>query len=292
MSTEVSTDLVAVQRPLWLPQSLAEIEHMANVMATAKLVPQWFQKSPGDCMLVIRLGMLWDMDPFMLAQECFSINGKLMPSGKLAAAVINSRGRLAERLFYEYSGEGDGRTIKVVGRLATESRPRDVEVRFKDARTANEQWKKQPDQQLMYSGARTWGRRHVPELLLGVTFVEEADAFTPLAPRPLNELPKIQTPQASTAPEATTAEVIDHETGEITTVIKPYTIEGKTWADFLTPMTAAILQCATIDDYDEWVRLNQDTLLKLKETKPDLYKLFDTNIEAKHAALIAKMEQT
>jgi hypothetical protein len=282
---------VAVHRQAaWLPQSYAEVERMAVDMADAKLIPEHFRKSRGDCMQVIRLALVWEMDPFMLAQECYAISGRLMPSGKLAAAVINSRGNLAERLNYEYSGEGETRAIKVFGRLDGEDKAREVEVKFKDAKTANEQWKKQPDQQLMYAGARTWGRRHVPELMLGVTFYEEADAI-PLAPRMINDLPQIQTPQASTAPADAATEVIDQETGEVTTVIKPYPIEAKTWADFLTPMTAAILQCPTIAEYDEWVQLNQETLLKLKEAKPDLFKVFDKNIEAKLAELNAKYQQ-
>jgi hypothetical protein len=287
MNTEIA---VHRQQSAILPQNYAEVERMATDMADAKLVPEHFKKSRGDCMALIRLALVWEMDPFMLAQECYAINGRLMPSGKLAAAVINSRGHLAERLNYEYSGEGDSRAIKVIGRLEGEDKPREVEVKFKDARTQNEQWKRQPDQQLMYAGARTWGRRHVPELLLGVTFIEEADAI-PLAPRVVNELPQIQTPAAATAPALAMHEVIDPETGEIDTVYQPYKIEAKTWADFLEPMTASILQCPTIKDYDEWITLNQETLLKLRESKPDLYRLFEKNIEAKLAELQAKHEQ-
>ncbi|MBR0879662.1 hypothetical protein ACVMGC_001064 [Bradyrhizobium barranii subsp. barranii] len=282
-----STELV-VQRPAWLPQSYAEVERMAIDMAEAKMVPTHFQKSRGDCMQVIRLGLVWEMDPFMLAQECYSINGRLMPSGKLAAAVINARGNLAERLNYEYSGEGDSRAIKVIGRLQGEDKPREVEVKLKSVLTKNEQWQKQPDQQLMYAGARTWGRRHVPELLLGVTFYEETDAFPPQAPRLINDLPKIATPPLARSMD----ELVDPETGEVLESETPRKIEGvKTWADFLEPMTAAILQCADINEYDRWIMLNQDTLLKLKESKPELYKLFDDNIDAKRAELTAKMEE-
>ena len=181
--------------------------------------------------------------------------------------------------------------LRLIIRLASESKPRQVEVKYKDAKTANEQWKKQPDQQLMYAGARTWGRRHVPELMLGVTFAEEADAFTPLPMRSLNELPKIQTPHATTAPARSMDEVIDPETGEVTEVARPYKIEAKTWADLIGPLTDAILNCRSIGEYDEWITANQDALLKMKETKPDLYKLFEKNIDAKRAELNAKYEQ-
>jgi hypothetical protein len=277
----MTTDLVLHRRPnALLPQNYAEAIAMATDMAEAKMIPTHFQKARSDCMALIRLGIVWEMDPYMLAQECYSINGKLMPSGKLAAAVINARGNLAERLSYEYSGEGDSRAITVRGRIDGEDKARDVEVKFKDAKTANDQWKKQPDQQLMYSGARTWGRRHVPELLLGVTFYEEADAMAPQPPRVVSDLPKIQG-----APPLTgeTREVIDHETGEVTEVTgqAPYTIEAKTWAGFMEPMTAAILSCRNFAEYDGWMQANQETLIKLKETKPELYQIFDKSVAAK-----------
>lgn len=295
-----STDIV-IQGSAWLPQNYAEVERMATDMAEAKLVPAQFQKSRGDCMQVIRLALVWEMDPFMLAQECYAISGRLMPSGKLAAAVINARGKLAERLNYEYSGEGEERVITVSGRLESEAVPRTVTIRLKDAKTANEQWKKQPDQQLMYAGARTWGRRHVPELLLGVTFYEEADAIPPQAPRVVRDLPKIQTPRGTTTAFAEADEIpgvksrkiaiVDPDTGEVLELTKPYKIEPKSYTDFVSQLTEAILHCESIAEYDQWVTLNQETLLKLKEKWPDPYKLFEKNIEVKHEELTAKWQE-
>src|SRR3974390_2388418 len=134
----MSTDVV-VHAPSPFMRSFAEVKEMAEIMATAKLVPAHFQKSPGDCILVIRLADHWGMDPFMLAQECFNRDGKLMPSGKLAAGVINAKGKLAARLNYDYTGEGDTREVRVFARFASEDKPREVSVKFKDAKTANEQ---------------------------------------------------------------------------------------------------------------------------------------------------------
>jgi RecT family len=160
-----------------VPENIAEAMKLADVMASAKLVPAALQKSPADCLMVIQQAMRWDMDPFAVAQECSVIQGKLMHSGKLVAAVVNARGNLTQRLWFEYSGEGDNRTITVSGQLQGEHQPRVVEVVFKNARTANSMWQKQPDQQLMYHGARVWARRHTPELMLGVWSEEEFDAI-------------------------------------------------------------------------------------------------------------------
>lgn len=172
-----------------VPENMAEAMKLAELMASAKLVPAALQKSPADCLMVIQQAIRWDMDPFAVAQECSVIQGKLMHSGKLVAAVVNARGNLIQRLSFEYSGDGDNRTITVSGQLQGEPQPRVVEVVFKNARTANTMWQKQPDQQLMYHGARVWARRHTPELMLGVWSEEEFDDIPVQHRRPLPPAP-------------------------------------------------------------------------------------------------------
>ena len=162
-----------------VPSNMAEAMRLAEMMATAKLVPVALQKSPADCLMVIQQAIRWDMDPFAVAQECSVIQGKLMHSGKLVAAVVNARGNLADRLSFSYEGEGDNRTITVTGRLQGEVSPRTVDVKLSEAKTANRMWTTQPDQQLMYHGTRVWARRHTPELMLGVYSPEEFDAKLP-----------------------------------------------------------------------------------------------------------------
>jgi hypothetical protein len=154
---------------------MAEAMRLAEMMATAKLVPVALQKSPADCLMVIQQAIRWDMDPFAVAQECSVIQGKLMYSGKLVAAVVNARGNLTDRLSFSYEGEGDNRTITVTGRLQDELSPRTISVRLSEAKTNNKVWQTQPDQQLMYHGTRMWARRHMPELMLGVYSPEEFD---------------------------------------------------------------------------------------------------------------------
>ena len=159
-----------------VPSSMEQAMRLAEVMCKGKLVPQHLQGSPADCLLVIEQASRWGLSPFAVAQSTSVIQGKLMYEGKLVAAVINARGDLADKLRYEYSGTGDKRTIRVVGRLRGEDEPRDVTVELKDARTNNRVWQTQPDQQLMYHGVRVWARRHTPELMLGVWSPDEFDA--------------------------------------------------------------------------------------------------------------------
>jgi hypothetical protein len=151
----------------------ADEERLAHFMATARMIPPHLQKSTADCLLVIRQAIRWHMDPFAVAQECSSIQGKVMYGGKLVAAVINTHANLKEHLSYRYHGKGDARAVTVSGHIEGEEQPRTIRVALKDAKTTNKVWQTQPDQQLAYHGARVWARRHAPELMLGVYSPEE-----------------------------------------------------------------------------------------------------------------------
>jgi hypothetical protein len=201
-----------------VPDSMGEAIRLAELMATAKLVPQGLQKSPADCLMVVQQAVRWQMDPFAVAQECSVIQGRLMHTGKLVAAVVNARGNLTQRLSFEYSGDGDNRTIIVSGQLQGEPVPRTVEVILKNAKTQNKVWQTQPDQQLMYHGVRVWARRHTPELMLGVYSPEEFDDPAPAraeAKRPPIPAKNVMLPAVS---QQRTGH--DAETGEITESIE------------------------------------------------------------------------
>lgn len=160
------------------PANMEQAMKLAEMMSGAKLVPQHLQGKAADCLLVIEQASRWKMSPFAVAQCTSVIQGKLMYEGKLVAAVVNANGGLEERLSFDYTGEGENRKITVSGKFKGEKDPRTVDVIFKDVKTANSMWVKQPDQQLMYSGTRAWARRHAPELMLGVYSPEEFDQNT------------------------------------------------------------------------------------------------------------------
>lgn len=165
---------VAIQTSSMLvPTNIGDAMKLAEMMANAKLVPNHLQGKPADCLLVIEQASRWKMSPFAVAQCTSVIQGKLMYEGKLVAAVVNANGGLSERLSFKYDGVGENRKITVSGKFPGEQEARTVDVTFKDVKTANSMWLKQPDQQLMYSGTRAWARRHAPELMLGVYSPEE-----------------------------------------------------------------------------------------------------------------------
>jgi hypothetical protein len=160
-----------------------EAVKLAEIMATAKLVPTHLQKSPADCLLVIEQAIRWGMSPFAVAQATSIVSGKLMFEGKLVAAAIQGSGVIHGNLNYVYKGEGDKREVTVSGILRGEQEARTITARFKDVRTENKHWDKNPDQMLSYMGARIWARRHAPAVMLGVYAPDEFEDKEAKAPR-------------------------------------------------------------------------------------------------------------
>lgn len=156
-----------------VPHNMDEALRLAEFMSRARTVPKHLQDSPGDCLMVVELAMRWGMSPFAVAQGTSVISGKLMIEGKLVAAAVEASGAITGHIDYAFTGEGDARAITVSATRRGETNPREVIVALKEARTNNEMWKRQPDQQLVYHGVRVWARRWTPAVILGVYSREE-----------------------------------------------------------------------------------------------------------------------
>jgi hypothetical protein len=240
---------------------------LARAFADSKMVPDHFKKSIGDCYIAVSLAGRYGMDPWTLMQEMYIIQGKPMMSGKLSAAILNNS--LAEPLRPEYSGDGDDRTIVLTGRLEGEEKALSVTLKVRDAKTANEQWKKNPDQMLMYSAARMWGRRYAPDILLGIVFDdEEIDAAAaPQAPKTQLNVPASILPRGVSGPD-----IIDQLTGEV--IEEPISLtknENEKWYDWGVRFVAAVRSSPDIDTADQWSAANSDNLAACEKDAPKVH---------------------
>jgi ERF superfamily len=129
----------------------------------------------------------------------------------------------------------------------------------------------------MVGSGMTYGKRYCLIAMWNLAVDEDNDGNAPRQPyRP------------APAPRSMD-ELIDPRTGEAVEHLDPFELEmheGQTWADFIEPLQRYLLQSRTIAEWDEWRLLNQNLLLKLKETKPQLFRLFEKNTEAKHEELL------
>lgn len=276
--------LVQMQQPMiQLPSDPMQLMALAKDLANARLIPTHFQKSPADCWLVMAFCRNRGLDFFMVAPECNVVKGRLFFSGKLTQALLNTSGYLAERIDFEYEGTGDDLAVIVSGRLTSEPTPRTVRVELKKVRTENEMWRKQPEQQLAYSGARIWGRRHLPEVLMGLMF--EGDVID-VTPTEIRTHPAMSQDQRSTAIEQRDTNDVRHvpkvEQDAVPSMDMPSPAESEntiphalalitgageaeSWSAWAVRLMAYIRYAPSIDAINEWTTVNAGSLAKLKE---------------------------
>ena len=160
------------------PQSLGEVVRFSELMAKADIaLPLHLRGNVGACMAVAMQALEWQMSPFAVASKSYSVKGAIAYEAQLIAAVVNTRSGIKGRLRYAYHGEGQDLTCTVTGVVEDETLDYESPC-LRDISPQNSPlWKTDPRQQLGYYSARSWARRHVPEVLLGVYDRDEAQQF-------------------------------------------------------------------------------------------------------------------
>jgi len=195
-SSEFQKPVKQSQGSSLVPANMGEAIRLADMMASSQLVPKHLQNQPADCFMVIEQASRWRMSPFAVGQSTSVISGKLMFEGKLVVAAVHNSGLLSRRLSFDFEGEGEYLAVVVSGTIHGEQEPRTVRVMLHEVKTQNSMWTKQPQQQLCYSGARVWARRHAPEVMLGVYVPEEFSEADQQQPAERNVSPRREEPQS------------------------------------------------------------------------------------------------
>lgn len=259
----IEQEVVRPALPSLMPRDISDAMKLSEIMSNGNLVPKHLQGNTANCFMIIEQAMRWGMSPMAVAQGTSVINGRLMFEGKLVAAVVNANGNLSQRLRYEYSGKGDDLVCMVIGTIKGELEPRTVKVRLGDVKTQNEQWRKQPEQQLTYHASRVWARRHMPELMMGVYAPEEFDE-APRPVKPAEPIKVIDTQPIKTAPAAK-----DHD-----------------WIQWAKEFKAKIEATSSIDDLRELEMENQRDLQNMSVDAPKYYERMREIIRAHGQALL------
>ncbi len=162
------------------PQNLGEVVRFAEVMSRADIaLPKHLRGNAGACMAVAMQALQWEMNPFAVASKSYSVNGIIAYEAQLIAAVVNTRSGIKGRLRYEFIGEGNELSCKVTGILDGDECSYETPP-FGAINPKNSPlWKTDPRQQLGYYAARSWARRHCPEVLLGIYDRDEAVSIGP-----------------------------------------------------------------------------------------------------------------
>lgn len=234
-----------------IPQSMDDAIRLAKAMSTIPELPKHCQGSVGTCLMIVDQAMRWRMSPFAVAQCSSNIRGKMMYEGKILAAAAESMGAIVGHFDYSWAGEGDERTITVSATRSGEDKPKEMKIKLGDVKTDNEYWRKQPDQQLAYSGARNWTRRWTPSVLLGVYAPEEFSREGKPAEEPVATIEgtAVEAPAPAPKVEPPPAETLREQYNRETPMDKPPT-KPITRKEFLDRLQAAMEDSTTIYEVD------------------------------------------
>jgi len=160
--------------------NLDRLERIADRMAGGRMtVPEYLRGNPGDCMAIAIQAMLWNMDPFAVAQKTHIVSGRLGFEAQLVNAVLQNSGAVRGLPRYEYRGEGNSLECRVgfVPRGEAEIVWNEF-LKISDITTKNSPlWKVNPKQQIGYLQIKNWARAYAPGAILGVYTVDELEDF-------------------------------------------------------------------------------------------------------------------
>lgn len=165
-----------------MPTTFGEVIALADVMSRSQhAIPEHLRGNAGACLAVTMQSMRWEMDPFAVAAKTYKVKDIVAYEAQVISAVINTRAGLIRRPSIDFKGEGAKRQCVVTGEFLDGSIGVYESPEIGSITTKNSPlWKSDPDQQLGYFSVRSFGRRHCPEVILGVYDRDEVETAEPL----------------------------------------------------------------------------------------------------------------
>lgn len=186
----------------------SKFEHLyrvAKMFSCSTMVPVQYQSQPENCMIALQMAFRLKVDPMMLMQNTYVLNGKPGMEAKLVIALVNARGPFKGAIQYEYRGEGDTRSCTAWGVHKETGERCEQRVSIQTAKdegwyARNKKWQSIPDLMLAYRSAAWLARLYAPETIMGL---QTADEVIDVSPAPGNTGDVIN-PDGSVAEKAPT----------------------------------------------------------------------------------------
>ena len=165
------------------PDRLKSLYRLADYMSQSKLmVPSHLIGNQNDCFAVCMLALKLDIDPWSLANQTYSIKGKISYTGQLINALAMNSSAIEGSFKYEFRDWVNGNGwIRCGARLKGED-----EVTFGewlDTNTVSIKnsplWKTNPKQQSAYLVVRNFVRLYAPSVLMGMYTEDELRTIEP-----------------------------------------------------------------------------------------------------------------
>lgn len=149
----------------------------AEMLATSSMVPTTYQNNPGSCFIALNTALRLRMDPLMIMQNLYVVQGRPSWSGQFAIALVNICPKFDLTWFEFRNGQDFQAGVRMCAKLkngmdvfGTWITPEMVK-----AEKWGNKWNTMPEQMYQYRAAAFFARTNCPEALLGLRVEGEAE---------------------------------------------------------------------------------------------------------------------
>jgi hypothetical protein len=188
----------------------ARIHEIAKSLASSDLVPTHFQRKPANVLIALEFAHRNNISPFQAMQSIFVVHGRPGLSAAFAIALARKAG-VWKKLQYKVEGSGDSLVVTAIATLPDDDKIESsvsMEMAKKAGWTKNAIYASLPEQMLKYRAATFLIRANFPEVLFGMSTVDEIEDVS-ASKKPVNVTPSnvieavLEEPKAeSTPPES------------------------------------------------------------------------------------------
>lgn len=159
---------------------------LADRLAKSKLVPAQFRDAPEDVYLALDMAERLQMNPLMVMQNLYVVQGKPAWSSQFVIACVNASRRYTP-LRFRVQRDKDGKIIacqcvandretgeELTGTTITAEMVRDEGWESKPG----SKWKTMPEQMYRYRAAAFFARANCPEVTMGIYSADEVREFS------------------------------------------------------------------------------------------------------------------
>jgi hypothetical protein len=160
--------------------SFSSLAKASAIFAKSSLVPTQFQGSAENCFIAMEMSQRMAVDPMMVMQHLYVVNGTPAWSSQFIIAMVNSSGKFTPLQFKVTGKDDDLGCVAYAKSITTGELCESIRVTIKMAKDEGwyqkngSKWKTMPELMLRYRSASFFGKFYCPEKLMGMATVEEA----------------------------------------------------------------------------------------------------------------------
>lgn len=182
---------LSVTRSMWDDNdAMVTAVRMAEYLAGAHIIPQQYQKNPGDCLVAIDFARRMGLSPVTVMQQSQMVRGNFTWKGSACKAMIDGSRKFVNSRYETVGKPGEMKwgcrlvaervnpRCTVHGPWVTMQMAKDEGWIDKDG----SKWKTMPELMMRYRAASFFAKTECPEVLMGFQTAEEIEDITPQSP--------------------------------------------------------------------------------------------------------------